>query len=118
MRSVSKKQANINRELVKTYQKIDIEREPICQGCGSGNKPLSHSHTISQKKCKELGKPELISDENNIELECFGTSESCHEKWERAPVKEKSKMLNFEKKMAYLKIHDPQKHTIMKIALK
>ena len=118
MKKVSKDQAKIKRQLHKTYQKIDAEREPVCQGCGRSNKPLSHSHTISQKRCKEIGKKELIWDEDNIELECFGTNKSCHEIWEHGSIIQRMKLLNFDRKMEYLAKNDLQKHVILKLAVK
>ena len=85
------------------YKEIDSERECVCFGCGRGDKPLSHSHTISRKKCKEIGKPELIYDKDNIELECFGDNHSCHYIWEHGTIEQKEKLLNFAKKMKYVR---------------
>lgn len=111
MKQVSNKQAIIKRKLRETLEQIDNEREQICQGCGRSDKPLSHSHTISQKRCKEIGKPELIWDKANIEIECFGNENYCHEKWERGTSREKRLMKNYIKKLEYLMRYDQQKHT-------
>lgn len=108
MRNVSKKQAIIKRKLSEVYSEIDNEREPVCQGCDRGSRPLSHSHTIGQKRCKQLGKTELIWDKDNIEIECFGNRDFCHEKWEKGTIKQKRKMKNFERKLEYVKKHDPE----------
>ena len=118
MKKVSKDQAIIKRQLHSTYQQIDVEREPVCQGCSRTDKPISHSHTISQKRCKEIGKKELIWDENNIEFECFGTNRSCHEIWERGGIIDRMKLFNFDRKMEYLEKNDLQKHVILKLAIK
>lgn len=106
MKQVSNKQAVIKRKLRETYEQIDNEREQICQGCGRSDKPLSHSHTISQKRCKEIGKPELIWDKDNIEIECFGNNEDCHNIWEKGTLLEKMLLLNFPEKLKYLRLHD------------
>ena len=108
MKAVSNKQAVIKRKLNAVYQQIDNDREPVCEGCGRGDKPLSHSHTISQKRCKQLGKTELIWDAANIELECFGDKYCCHDKWERGTQVEKWYLDNYLRKLEYIKKHDPQ----------
>lgn len=110
MKQVSKKQAVIKRKLNEVYRKIDNEREPVCQGCDRGDKPLSHSHTIGQKRCKHIGKPELIWDENNIEIECFGNKNDCHDIWERGTLSEKRELHNFTRKLEYTKLHDIQEY--------
>ena len=51
-------------EIVSRYRivcdEIDNEREQYCEATGRTDLPLSHSHTISQRRCKNLGKTELI----------------------------------------------------------
>lgn len=106
MKQVSNKQAIIKRKLRETYEQIDNEREQICQGCGRSDKPLSHSHTISQKRCKEIGKPELIWDKDNIEIECFGNNEDCHNIWEKGTLLQKWAMDNFLRKLKYIEKND------------
>lgn len=118
MKKVSNKQAVIKRKLNEVYAIIDNEREPVCQGCNRGDKPLSHSHTISQKKCKELGKVELIWDKDNIEIECFGSKGDCHDIWERGSIIEKMKLRNFKRKLEYIEKHDPQRHRVLQLAIK
>lgn len=115
---MSKKQDSIERELRKTYQLIDTEREPICQGCGRGDKPLSHSHTISRARCKQIGKPELISDKDNIEIECFGTNEDCHNIWEYEGIKKRMTLDNFDRKLEYIEKHDPERFKSIQIQIK
>ena len=89
---------------------IDIRRPPICQGTGRGDVPLSHSHTISRARCKELNKTELIWDPDNIELEGYEEATSnptmAHNIWENGSCSQKVKLLNFQRKLDYIKIHD------------
>lgn len=118
MANKSDKQAALDRQLRKVYHDIDISREPICTGCGRGDKPLSHSHTIGQGRCKQIGKWELIVDPGNIELECFGTSKSCHEIWEHEGIKARMELKNFNKKMDYIEKHDPEKFRSLSITIK
>ncbi len=116
--SKSNKQASIDYLLRKTYEQIDIDRDPICTGCGSGSKPLSHSHTISRQRCKQIGKPELIHAPENIELECFGTSTSCHDVWEHEGITKRMQLNNFDSKMRYIEQHDTEKFASMTLAIK
>lgn len=115
--SVRISQATIDYRLKLAYQKIDSEREPVCQGCGRGDKPLSHSHTISRKRCKDLGKPELIYDVNNIELECFGSSADCHYIWENTSVENRMKLNNFDRKLEYIRLHDPERYRTISLII-
>lgn len=108
LNKVSKKQQAINESLRKTYNFIDATREPKCTGCGSYTKPLSRSHTISQDRCKKIGKTELIWDKGNLEFECFTDSDSCHRIWENGTPEQKRGLLNFESKLAYIKKHDEE----------
>jgi len=111
------KHSEITRRLHQTYAKIDTQREPVCSGCGRGDKPLSHSHTISKNDAKGLGKPELIWDADNIELECFYGREGCHDKWESDSIMVKATLLNFDRKMAYLRLHNPGRYNSFVIEL-
>lgn len=113
MRPISKKQAAINRKLHKTYELMD-ENPKVCSGCGRTDRPLSHSHIISRKRCHSIGKPHLIYDKNNLVFDCFGSSDSCHEIWEHKSVEEQKKLLNWEQRLAFIKEHDiVQYNTIM-----
>lgn len=114
----SNKQAAIDYQLRKTYEQIDSEREPVCTGCDRGDKPLSHSHTISRNRCKQIGKPELIYDKANIEIECFGSSTSCHDIWEYESITKRMQLNNFEGKMRYIEQHDPEQFVSMTLAIK
>lgn len=99
MKRISSKQSSINRKLHQAYQKIDNEREPVCEGCGS-NENLSHSHLISQADCKGYGLTELIWDEDNIRIHCMN---GCHQKWESRDLKQIKTMLDWEKNLEYVR---------------
>lgn len=105
-------QSEINERLKVAYKSIDQARDPICQGTGRSDLPLSHSHTISQARCKELGKTELIWDEDNIELENFHEPSSfptaAHNIWEVGSLEQKKTLLNFTRKLQYIELHDQQ----------
>lgn len=105
-------QQDIAERLKVAYKSIDQAREPICQGTGRSDLPLSHSHTISQARCKQLGKTELIWDEDNIELEGFHEPSSfptaAHNIWEVGSLQQKKTLLNFTRKLQYIKLHDPE----------
>lgn len=76
-------QAQIDGRYKDTILLIDQERDAKCESCKRNDKPLSHSHIISRKRAKELGKTELIWDDMNILLECYGNRKSCHETTEK-----------------------------------
>lgn len=98
-------QSEIEKRYKEVCREIDSEREPMCEGCGS-NLKLSHSHIISQKVCKQLGKTELIWDKSNIQLHCFGSYERCHDKWERCVPKQICLMLDFSRNLNFIKVTD------------
>ncbi len=100
-------QVEIKKKLSETYFKIDQERQPVCQGCGQF-RALSHSHIISQARCKQLHKTELIWHPENIQFHCFNDSCTCHEKWEGGQPLVIVKMLDFERNMLWLEQHDPE----------
>ena len=68
----------INTRYRLTKEQILDERPHACYNCGIP-RFITPSHTIAQKDCKNYGHPELIWDEDNIELLCI----PCHERWER-----------------------------------
>jgi hypothetical protein len=82
---------NILLEYSKTIKRIDEEREPVCSGCGKSTN-LSNSHLISRQKCRDLGRLDLIYDEENIQKHCLMNSlipnaghKGCHEIFESDP---------------------------------
>lgn len=105
----------INERLKVAYNSIDQSREPVCQGTGRSDLPLSHSHTISQARCKVLGKTELIWDEDNIELESMGDSNAAHVIWENGNLEQKKTLLNFTRKLQYIKLHDLEMYEKFKV---
>jgi DNA-directed RNA polymerase subunit RPC12/RpoP len=94
---ISNKKAARDKEMHKTYAHIDQTREPICEGCGRGDRPLSHSHVLSQNN-----RPDLAADEHNIRLHCFGNQTYCHETWERGLPDEVMMMDDFEGNINYI----------------
>lgn len=107
-------QVDIKRRLAEVYDEIKGTREAVCQGSGRWDLPLSMSHTISQARCKELGKSELIWDLSNIEVESFEAPTSrptyAHNIWECGTTELKMTLLNFDRKLAYIKIHDLEEY--------
>lgn len=107
---VSQVTIQANKKLV--YQIIDQDRDPVCQGSGRCDFPLSHSHTISERRCKEIGKTELVWDEDNIELEGYeppcSNPIAAHNIWEVGQIERKVMLLNFDRKLEYIKKHDPE----------
>ena len=99
---ISVKQQEIKQALKITYNEIDNEREHLCDGCGT-NQALCHSHIISQKDCKLIGKPELISDKRNIHYHCMSpVNGCCNQKWESKDPKIMSQLLDYESNMAFI----------------
>jgi hypothetical protein len=105
-------QAEINENLKIVYGFMDLDYRGYCSGCTRTNQPMSHSHTISQARCKLLGKTELIWDVRNIEFECFegpcSKPTACHNKWEVGSLEVKKTLINFTRKLEYIKLHDQE----------
>lgn len=101
-------QVEIDKRYKEICDQIDLERERYCEATGRTDLPLSHSHTISRKRCKELGKTELVWNKDNLFLESMGSSDSGHVIWEHGDLDSKKKLFNFERKLAYIKIHDQE----------
>lgn len=107
-------QSEINRRYVDTCTRIKQEREPICQGTGRTDLPLSFSHTISRKRCKEIGRTELIWADGNIEIESYtppgSNSEAAHNIWDAGNLEKKKTLLNFDRKLEYIKENDYEQY--------
>lgn len=103
IKKISNKKAVRDKAMHATYHKIDITREPICEGCGRGDRPLSHSHILSQ-----ANRPDLAAEELNIRLHCFGSYNYCHEKWERGVPDEVVRMNDFKDNLKYIQSVDKQ----------
>jgi len=103
-------QVQINRKYAECIDKIALDRPPICEGTGRGDLPVSFSHTISRVRCKQIGKTELIWDAENIEIESFHERSSnpfgAHNIWEDGSLEQKKGLINFSKKMSFIKKHD------------
>ena len=105
-------QVDLNRRMAEVKDRLQYEREPICQATGRNDFPLSWSHTISVARCKEIGKTELCYSPDNLELEGYHERSSNnvagHNIWEDSDWEEKSKLLNFGRKLEFIRIHDPE----------
>jgi hypothetical protein len=87
VKQITAEQALINRAYRITCADMDYVEEKICSGClkyQGGDIKLSHSHLISRKHCKEIGRIDLISERKNLTYHCldFGENTGCHRKWE------------------------------------
>ena len=102
----------VKRRYAEVCDRIKHTRLPMCEGSGRYDVPLSFSHTISQDDCKKMGKTELIWDERNIELEGFEAPTSrptmAHNVWEVGSMEAKIMLLNFDRKLEFIKEHDPE----------
>jgi len=101
---LSNKQSKVKNGLREIYAEIDAERLPVCQGCGCFDGHIAHSHTISQKRCKQLHKEHLITNKGNIELMC----NKCHRVWETGKLILAQKLINCQSMIAFVKIHDTE----------
>ena len=93
-------QGQSNRRLSATYKGMLIKY--CCEGCGTTDELATHDHTISQKRCKELHKSELIYDEENIKFSCI----PCHRQWESYKSGQFTDHNNVEARMIYTLEHD------------
>lgn len=103
IKPMTDKRAEAHRKMLEAYKRIDASREKCCEGCGRGDVPLSHSHLLSK-----YDRLDLVADENNIRLHCFGNYHACHETWERGVPSEVIEMLDFEENLEYIKATDKQ----------
>lgn len=109
IKQFSKKNAAAYLRKKKTYDEIDLQREQLCEGCGSSNH-LSRSHILSVNNRKDLE-----DDINNIRLYCMcrpDGSKGCHSRWE-GNLEQKKTLLDFEKNMAYVKEKDLQAYNLI-----
>ena len=74
----------------------------VCDAYNMRMSIVDHDHTVSQQRCKELGKTELIWDPANIEY----SSRQAHMEWESYKSGEFHKHKNFERRMAFMKEND------------
>tara|TARA_R100000781_G_scaffold108489_2_gene73052 strand:+ start:2562 stop:2897 length:336 start_codon:yes stop_codon:yes gene_type:complete len=109
MKTISKKQAKINRELKKVYKEIEETRGHYCTGCGRSDVPLSHSHYIARSRRKDLE-----TDINNITYHCLsmGERKGCHELWEGS-IADKQKLLDWPLAMEYILENDTELYFLL-----
>lgn len=114
-------QADIQMYLKVCHDKIRETRLPFCEGTGRTDLPLSFSHTISQARCKELRKTELIWSEDNICIESMEPPCSYptagHNIWEVGSIQMKMELKNFYDKLAFIKIHDSEEYNRLEIKI-
>lgn len=90
------KNAQVKKELAKTYRELSLVTKDICLDCnGKKGYPNSWSHIISRNRCRQLGNIPLIWDRNNVYRSCQGSSDSCHTIWENGSIEDKLKLLHF-----------------------
>lgn len=111
IRQVSKEESLINSRYKAMCIDMDYTEEPICSGCGKyqgGDIKLSHSHLISRKTCKEIGRPELIYDRRNITYHClhFSNNKGCHSIWENP--KRRHELQDYERNLNIIKELAPE----------
>lgn len=97
----SRSLSNKNKRLNEVYEKIDIDRDRICAGCGA-TKNLSHSHIISRED------HELMDDPENITYHCLPMHDNagCSYNWEQ--VGERVKLLDYKVNMEYIRKVRPE----------
>jgi 5-methylcytosine-specific restriction endonuclease McrA len=100
---ISKKKRKALAQRNKTYEQIDQSREHVCSGCGRRDVPLSHSHIIPISR-----RPDLEADPDNIVYDCLsiGGREGCHEKCEGRNIRKMSELMDFSKRIEYIKSID------------
>lgn len=97
-------QSYINTKLTQTYAKVDYLRDSSRCDAYHHLNWNDHDHTIAQRRCKELGKTELIWDIDNIAY----SSRTAHNEWERIKSGLWEDHYNCIDRMKYVAIHDPE----------
>lgn len=77
-------------------------------GCGCKGPAVHNDHTIAKARCKVIHKTELIWHPDNFESSC----EKAHTEWEAFKSGEWIKHANVEKRLAFMKEHDPEGYAI------
>jgi len=93
-------QATIQRKLSEAYR-LYGGRFFLCEGCGN-ERATDHSHIISQKRCKELHKTELIWSRENWFYAC----RDCHMIWESYKSGEFGSLKNIDELLDVLRVYD------------
>ena len=94
-------QATIDRRRKEAYQ--NAWKITVCECCHE-EMATDHDHSISQARCKQLHKTELIWDADNWSASC----RECHSEWESYRSGKFEDHKNVVKRMLFVKKHDPQ----------
>jgi len=73
-------------------------------GCGCNGPAIHNDHTIAKARCKVIGKSELIWHPGNFESSCAKS----HDEWEAFKSGAWCLHANVEKRLRFLKEHDPE----------
>lgn len=87
----------------KAYERNTKPSEVMCQCCGK-RLAQHRDHSISQARCKQLHKTELIWDPKNWSLSCAKS----HHEWESYKSGDFKKHKNYSIRMNFVKLHDPE----------
>jgi len=96
-------ESQIRSRLENRYKKTTKPTTVKCQCCGK-NQAVDHDHSISQKRCKELHKSELIWNEKNWSLSC----RTCHMEFESYKDGKFKKHINYKSRMNFIALNDPE----------
>lgn len=100
-------QQQVNAQITKCYASMDEEAGQkiyYCSAYPGLDDIIDHDHTVAKARCKVLRKTELIWDPENIVY----SSRKAHKEWESYQSGEFIKHKNFETRMAFTKLHDPE----------
>lgn len=90
---------------LKTAYRAQEREDPVvsCECCGISPAD-DHDHTISQARCKQLKKAELIWDKENWSRSC----RKCHMDWESYKSGRFRQHRNYIQRMWFMREHDPE----------
>ena len=81
----------------------------FCWGCGRGGN-IEHHHIISRQDMRKIGKPELLTDPENIIPLCS----DCHRKWHDGGIKDKVELICFSVILDYYQKEAPELYESLK----
>jgi len=96
-------QTQINSRRAKAYSENTKPIESMCKCCDKRHAE-HRDHSISQARCKQLHKVELIWDPLNWSLSCS----VCHNSWESYKNSAFKEHKNYSIRMNFVKLHDPE----------
>jgi len=105
IKKISSKQSKLNKQLNRSYKAANYGPGSICECCRKEH-GTEHDHTISQKRCKQIGKEWLIADPCNYVWSC----RECHMEWESYKSGKFKSHHNHNSRMEVLKTHDPESY--------